>query len=210
MNRVHKISVQKNINRYLIMSGIAVAGRRSPIVFLINLIGIVRSGRDNKTYIGWQPKPEGVELRRTILFMAALALMLTNLGCDEKLSSVTGPTPDLEPTFSSIQRNIFQTTDLAGRAACTNCHTTQGGRVPPVGMDLGSPTAHSQLVNVPAVGKAGAIRVIPGDPENSYLIHKLDGRPGIAGLRMPRTAPYLTDGQILVIKRWIQLGAANN
>ena len=45
--------------------------------------------------------------------------------------------------------------------------------------------------------KAGAIRVIPGDPENSYLIHKLDGRQSIVGQRMPRTTgPFLTDGQI--------------
>ena len=142
---------------------------------------------------------------------AALMLALAVAGCDEKLSDLTGPTPDLEPTFSSIQQNIFQTTDSAGRAACTNCHTTQDGRVPPVGMDLGSATAPSQLVNVPALNKPDAIRVIPGDPENSYLIHKLEGRPGIVGLRMPRSGPpYLTEGQILVIKRWIALGAPNN
>ncbi len=60
-------------------------------------------------------------------------------------------------------------------------------------------------------GKVGAIRVIPGDPENSYLIHKLEGRPGIVGVRMPLIGPpYLTDGQILVIKRWIELGARND
>jgi hypothetical protein len=55
------------------------------------------------------------------------------------------------------------------------------------------------------------VRVLPGDPENSYLIHKVEGRPGIVGLRMPRSGPpYLTDGQILVIKRWIEIGAPNN
>jgi hypothetical protein len=101
--------------------------------------------------------------------------------------------------------------DSAGRAACSNCHTTAGGRVPPVGMDLGSPSAYAQLVNVAATGKPGAIRVIPGDPENSYIIHKIEGRAGIVGLRMPRSGPpYLTDGQIRVIKRWIELGAPNN
>jgi hypothetical protein len=78
-------------------------------------------------------------------------------------------------------------------------------------MDLGSPNAHGQLVNVASNAKAGAIRVIPGDPENSYLIHKLEGRPGIVGLQMPRAGgPPLTPGQILVIKRWIELGAPNN
>lgn len=148
---------------------------------------------------------------RRFLLSGVCALAVASAACDEKLSSITGPTPELAPTFTSIQQNIFISTDSAGRAACTNCHTTAGGRVPPVGMDLGSPNAHAQIVNVAAIGKPGAIRVIPGDPENSYLIHKLEGRTSIAGLRMPRSGPpYLTDGQIRVIKRWIELGAPNN
>jgi hypothetical protein len=150
-------------------------------------------------------------MTRLSLFHACAIVGLVCAGCDEKLRDITGPTPELAPTLSSIQRNIFTTTDSAGRAACTNCHTTAGGRVPPVGMDLGSPNVHGQIVNVAAVGKPGAIRIIPGDPENSYLIHKIEGRTGIAGLRMPRSGPpYLTDGQIRVIKRWIELGALNN
>ena len=149
---------------------------------------------------------------KSFFFAAAIAvLVVAGPGCDEKLSDITGPTPDLVPTFSSIQQNIFTSTDSAGRAACTNCHTTTGGRVPPAGMDLGSPNAHSQLVNVASVFKPGAVRVIPGDPDNSYLIHKLEGRSDIMGLRMPRSGPpYLTAGQIRVIRRWIEEGAPNN
>ena len=52
--------------------------------------------------------------------------------------------------------------------------------------------------------------MIPGDPENSYLIHKLEGRSTIAGVRMPTNGPFLTDGQVLVIRRWIEIGAPNN
>jgi hypothetical protein len=53
--------------------------------------------------------------------------------------------------------------------------------------------------------------VIPGDPDNSYLVQKLEGTQGIIGQRMPRTGgPYLTSGQMLVIRRWIQLGARND
>jgi hypothetical protein len=150
-------------------------------------------------------------MTRVFLFTVCAAVGLVVASCDEKLSSITGPTPDLAPTFTSIQQNIFTATDSSGRPACTNCHTTAGGRVPPVGMDLGSANAHAQIVNVPSRGKPGATRVIPGDPENSYLIHKLEGRAGIAGVRMPLSGPpYLTEGQIRVIKRWIELGALNN
>ena len=71
-------------------------------------------------------------------------------------------------------------------------------------------SAYDQLVNVASRLKPGAIRVIPGDPENSFLVHKIEGRPGIVGLRMPFNGPYLSDGQVRIIKRWIETGAARN
>ena len=59
--------------------------------------------------------------------------------------------------------------------------------------------------------KAGAVRVIPGDPENSYIVHKVEGRPGIVGRRMPFSGePFLSAGQVLILKRWIELGAPRN
>jgi hypothetical protein len=132
--------------------------------------------------------------------------------CDEKLSDVTGPTPSLNPTFSSINSNILQATDSSGRSACIQCHTNVG-RNPSGGLNLaGDPWA--ALVNKPSVGRPGEILVIPGDPENSYLYKKLSfatGSPQIAGNQMPRNGPpYLTEGQIEVIERWIELGAKNN
>ena len=145
--------------------------------------------------------------RRILL---ACLLSVAAVGCDEKLSTVTGPTPQLEPTFTSIQRDIFGARDLAGRQACTDCHSDVG-RNPSGGLVLLGGRAHEQLVGRASSGKPGAIRVIPGDPDNSYIIRKLEGAPDIVGVRMPRgNGPFLTDGQILVIRRWIQLGAPNN
>jgi hypothetical protein len=145
---------------------------------------------------------------RYIVGAALLAASIGTAACDESLPSVTGPTPNLVPTFSSIQSEIFGSGDSAGRPACTNCHNVIGGRFN--GLDLSPAVAYGNLVGVASRGRVGAVRVIAGDPENSYLVHKLDGRPGIAGLRMPLNGPYLTDGQILVIKRWIELGARND
>ena len=147
---------------------------------------------------------------RAVLGAAALVLTLGATGCDEKLSDLTGPTPNLEPTFASIQKEIFETTDSSGRLACTNCHSNVG-RNPSGGLNLLSGLSYASLVRVASTGKPGAVRVIPGDPDNSYIIHKLEGRSDIVGVRMPRgNGPYLTDGQILVIKRWIANGAPNN
>jgi hypothetical protein len=94
--------------------------------------------------------------------------------------------------------------------ACISCHTTAQQNF--VGrLDLTPTVAYDQLVNFPSTNKPGAIRVIPGDPENSYLVHKVEGRPGIFGLRMPNNGPpYLTLGQITILKRWIEIGAPRN
>ena len=139
-----------------------------------------------------------------------LAVSLTAGACDQKLSTLAGPTPNLEPTFSSIQREIFETADSSGRKACTGCHTNVG-RNPSSGLNLTHDLAYDQLVNVASRGKAGMMRVVPGDPESSYLVHKVEGRTGIAGQRMPYGgAPYLTDGQILILERWIAVGAPRN
>jgi hypothetical protein len=78
-------------------------------------------------------------------------------------------------------------------------------------MDLTSGVSYARLVNVPSVEKPGLLRVNPGNPDSSYLVHKLEGRSDIVGARMPRgTGPFLTEGQMLVIRRWITLGAQNN
>jgi hypothetical protein len=133
------------------------------------------------------------------------------VACDEKLSDFTGPTPALEVSFSSIQENIFNLTDSAGRAGCINCHTNAGGRTPASGLNLATGFSYDALVNRASVGKVGAVRVIPGDPDNSYLVQKIEGAPDIVGMRMPRTGgPYLTLGQIAVIRQWIAEGAKNN
>jgi hypothetical protein len=144
-----------------------------------------------------------------VSMLALMGICVASAGCDEALSSVTGPTPNLVPTFSSIQQEIFDTRDSAGRAACTQCHNAVGSQFN--GLNLTAAVSYNNLVGVASRFKPGAVRVIPGDPENSYLIHKLEGRAGITGLRMPIIGPpFLTDGQILVIKRWIELGARND
>jgi hypothetical protein len=148
-------------------------------------------------------------MRRRLLHCALVTVSTLGIfGCDESLSDLTGPTPNLEPTFSSIQQNIFSSGDSSGRPACTNCHNAVGSRFN--GLDLSPAVSYSNLVNVASRAKAGAVRVIPGDPENSYIIHKLEGRSTIAGVRMPMGGPYLETGQIQVIRRWIEIGAPNN
>jgi hypothetical protein len=141
------------------------------------------------------------------VIVAALALFT---GCDEKLSKLAGPSPNLEPTFASIQANIFESADSAGRVACIGCHTSTG-RTPAAGLNLNHDVAYDQIVNVASRNKPSATRIVPGNPSGSYLVQKVEGAPGIVGLRMPFSgAPFLTDGQLLILRRWIELGAPRN
>jgi mono/diheme cytochrome c family protein len=119
-------------------------------------------------------------------------------------SSPTAPATAPTVTFSTqIQQQILT-------PACVACHTDDG-RTPAAGLNLKSGSAHGQLVGVASSAKAGAIRVIPGNPSGSYLVQKLEGAPDIMGLRMPRNGPpYLTDAQVALIRQWIQNGAPNN
>jgi hypothetical protein len=112
------------------------------------------------------------------------------------------PSPALQPTFSSIRTQVFQ-------VWCSACHSAVG-RVPEAGLRLDANAPYDGLVNAPSSGKPGAIRVVPGSPDNSYLIHKLEGRFDIVGSRMPLGGPFLPQADVDVIRAWIAQGAPNN
>ena len=116
----------------------------------------------------------------------------------------TTPTPPatgtLTATLSSIQREVFN-------PACVVHH---GPSAAEAGLDLSEGRSFENLVNVPST-QVGIDLVTPSDAENSYLIHKLDGRAGIVGARMPiGSGGFLSDEAIDVIKQWIDQGARNN
>jgi hypothetical protein len=139
-----------------------------------------------------------------------VAAVLATAACDESLSSIAGPTPNLEPTFSSIQREIFESSDSSGRAACVSCHNTVGSQFTG-GLNLIHDLAYDQLVGRASTQKPGLLRVAPSNADGSYMVHKLEGAPDILQLRMPRNGPpFLTSGQITIIRRWIDLGAPRN
>ena len=74
------------------------------------------------------------------------------------------------------------------------------------GLDLSDGVARANLVDVPST-QTGLDLVEPGDAENSYLIHKLEDRPGIVRDRMPPTGDPLTAAEIEAIRDWINAGA---
>jgi hypothetical protein len=142
--------------------------------------------------------------------VAIVALAACTLACDENLSTIAGPTPNLEPTFASVQKEIFETTDAAGRVSCVTCHTAS--RLAFVaGLNLDHDVAYDQLVNVASRERPDLKRVAPGNPDASYMVHKVEGQAGIVGRQMPFNGPpFLTGGQIQILRRWIAIGAPRN
>jgi mono/diheme cytochrome c family protein len=140
-------------------------------------------------------------VKLTFVLVGSAAIYAT--GCASSTAPST-PSPQNSVTFSTqIQQQIFN-------PACIACHTDDG-RTPSSNLNLKTGVSIANLVNVASVGKAGATRVVPGNPSGSYLIQKLEGAPDIVGLRMPRNGPpYLTTEQIALIRQWIQNGAPNN
>lgn len=106
------------------------------------------------------------------------------------------------PTLTSIQNSIFNSS-----CAISGCHL---GANSPRGLDMSPGESWSNLVNVQSSGLPTTIRVVPGDPDNSYLIMKMEGAPGIVGLQMPQGRDPLSDSQIEAIREWIAAGALDN
>lgn len=107
-----------------------------------------------------------------------------------------GGSSTLEATFSSIQENVFT-------PICTACHA---GATAPQGLRLDDANSYGLLVGVASAEQPALQRVEPGDPDNSYLIQKLEGTAAV-GEQMPLNATPLPQADIDVIRQWITDGA---
>jgi hypothetical protein len=101
------------------------------------------------------------------------------------------------PTLDQIQTIVFTPT-----CATVGCHTGAGAQA---GLNLSdADTSFLELVGVPSSQNAAISRVAPTDPDNSYLIQKLEGN---AGSQMPLGLPALDPAVIAEIRQWIADGA---
>lgn len=139
--------------------------------------------------------PDSLRLSRSVL--AIIGVALASLNC----ASNGNETQSIEPRLSVIEQQILQ-------PSCTfsSCHGTES---PKAGLSLTGST-HGQLVNQPSSQVEGRLRVIPSDPDRSYLLEKLVDEIPTAGSRMPYTSSPLPEEKILAIRRWIELGAPND
>ena len=75
-------------------------------------------------------------------------------------------------------------------------------------MDLTSAdNSFANLVSVSSIQDGSLMRVNPGDPDNSYLVQKLEGTAA-SGVQMPFGGTPLSQATIDNIRDWIAAGAA--
>ena len=136
----------------------------------------------------------------TLTRLLPLVLAVAAAACGNG-ESPAGPTPANDaPTLSFIQNMVFN-------ESCTVHHGDDPDHIE-AGLDLTAGQAHSSLVNVQS-SQVALDLVEPNDAENSYLIHKLEGRAAIVGTQMPPDDP-LSTAVIDDVKAWINAGAQNN
>lgn len=121
-------------------------------------------------------------------------------GLDEFGNPLVGGSRTLQPTFSSLQARIFT-------PICTQCHA---GASAPLGFSLEATVSFGNLVGVPSVEVPELVRVKPGEPDESYVVRKVEGGPGIVGGRMPLGLPPLTTEERQALRDWIASGALQN
>lgn len=129
---------------------------------------------------------------------AALGLV----ACDAEDPST--PEPEEEDGGDEAELSYAEDVEPILVASCS-CHT---GTNPSGGLDLSEGNGFDAIVDAPAAG-ADLDYVAPGDPQASYLLHKIDGTMadvGGGGVRMPMGGE-LAEAKVIVIEDWIDQGA---
>ena len=138
-----------------------------------------------------------------ILLSPLLPLILILAGCTagsgEGLDQNGQPIPINPPgdsDFQEIQDTVFT-------PICTQCHI---GANAPQGLRLDAANSYAMLVNVASHEVPSLLRVNPGNPDQSYIVHKIEGNAAVGG-RMPLGQAALPQDRIDLIRSWIAAGA---
>lgn len=102
-------------------------------------------------------------------------------------------------TFTRVNEEV-----LVVSCGFSTCHGSGTG-----GLTLDGDGSYDALVDVESVAAPGEILVIPGDPDNSYLVRKLEAAADIVGTEMP-PGGILDEASLTLVRDWIAAGALND
>ena len=164
----------------------------------------------------------GSTVKVSLLLVAAAALAACETSYDEAAEEFyanRAPTPDPDPTptppppppppptgssfgpnFSEIQANVFTPT-----CATSTCHA---GGSPSAGLNLEAANSYAMIVGVASSQESGLQLVNPTNPDQSYLIQKMEGTAN-TGQVMPPSGS-IEQADIDVVRQWITDGATDD
>lgn len=105
-------------------------------------------------------------------------------------------------TYAGITNGL-----MVPRCATGACH---GGAAPVAFPSCDADRWYGAMVEVESQQAPGMKLIAPGDPEQSYLVHKLRGTHGLVGgggARMPIADAALDDDEQAAVEAWIANGA---
>ena len=109
---------------------------------------------------------------------------------------VVVPPPVISTAFGTIQSTVFT-------PICSECHGPVGASA---GLRLDATVSFSTIVGVASTEVPALSRIEPGDPDNSYLIQKIEGTQAI-GAQMPLGGPPLPAETMAFFREWVSNGA---
>ncbi len=136
--------------------------------------------------------------RRGRVVLRATATPMTGPVDRDRLSLACRPGSPLAP-LSTVQEKVFTPS-----CSSASCH----GDARAGGLDLRPEASPAALINVLATNEdaraGGLLRVVPGNPDASFLMHKLIGPlPRGRGAIMPRAGVRLPERRLGLVRRWI-------
>jgi len=141
-------------------------------------------------------------MKITVIVCASLLLFggmgCSDLGTEPAVEIPNVPPPEPTVSFANDLQPIFA-------ANCVGCHNlpTPGG-----GLVLKAGGSWANLVDKVSVGFNPAVRVIPGNPDDSVLYGKLIGDASVGEVMPPNGS--LAAGTLELFRTWILEGALDN
>lgn len=132
--------------------------------------------------------------------LGVLPLLLACAGGTSDSADTGDSAETFAPTLTNVQEQVFDKS-----CAFSTCHGEGGGSGD---LSLLPGVSRVNLVNVPSDGDPTQTRVIPADPDNSYLIKKMEGASGIVDDPMPQVP--LDANRLALVREWIAEGAQDN
>lgn len=143
---------------------------------------------------------------RRLHFWAGLLTLLGAACCPEPKPSGDAGVAVGDGLAGAARLSVIQT-QIFDKHCVTDCHEATSAAAD---LRLNRGKSYASLVNAASQQIASQVRVVPGDPDRSYLVKKLEGGPGIVGDQMPRLAPPLDPSTIELVRDWIKRGAPDD